>query len=296
MGEDSSGLAGGGGSENRAYTLSVSETRQDREAAHFDDDAARLRDAVLARPIDRAEHVRRFLAPERFVARAMELMGDACAGLTALDLGGGGGSAAVVLADRGARVIVCDVSRESLKLGAAQAVKYDVADRIHCVAADGLHVPLPDRSVDRLLGLGILHHLGDPAAAGREVARLLKPGGRAAFTEPLAGNPLLEFARESLPYRKKHRTDDEAPLSVDDITAFLTAAGGGSAEVFDFTAMIRRLFPNRGQKNQGISFLEKVDSALFDAIPGLKKWARYCLISIPVASHGETAGSTLLTV
>ncbi len=274
----------------------MSETRHEREATHFDGDAAALRDAVLARPIDRAEHVRRFLAPERFVARAMELMGEQCDGLTALDLGGGGGSAAIVLADRGARVVVCDLSRESLKLGAAQAVKYQVADRIHCVAADGCRVPLPDHSVDRILGLGILHHLGDPSAAGREVARLLKPGGRAVFTEPLSGNPLLGFARAVLPYRKKHRSDDEHPLTRAEITAFLAAAGGGTAEVFDFTAMIRRLFSNTGEKRGGISFLERVDTALFAVVPPLKRWARYCLISIPGASDSASSGSTLLTV
>jgi ubiquinone/menaquinone biosynthesis C-methylase UbiE len=274
----------------------VSDHRHEREAAHFDAGAEALREEVLARPIDRAEHVRRFLAPERFVARAMELMGEECGGLTALDLGGGGGSAAVVLADRGARVVVCDLSGESLKLGAAQAAKYDVAGLIHCVAADGCRIPLADHSVDRVLGLGILHHLGDPAAAGREVARVLKPGGRAVFTEPLSGNPLLGLARAALPYRKKHRSDDEHPLTRAEITAFLSAAGGGSAEVFDFTAMIRRLFANTGKKRGGISFLESVDKALFAVVPPLKRWARYCLISIPAASAGESSGSTLLTV
>jgi len=285
------------GEDSSRRTLSfVAETRQQREAAHFDGDAAALRDEVLARPIDRAEHVRRFLAPERFVARAMELMGEDCAGLTALDLGGGGGSAAVVLADRGARVVVCDLSRESLKLGAAQAAKYEVAGLVHCVAADGCRVPLPDHSVDRILGLGILHHLGDPSAAGAEVKRLLKPGGRAVFTEPMSGNPLLGFTRAALPYRKKHRSDDEHPLTRAEITAFLAAAGGGSAEVFDLTAMIRRLFRNRGRKSGGIFLLEKVDRALFAVVPPLKRWARYCLISIPAASRGDSSGSTLLTV
>ena len=160
-----------------------------REAAHFD--AATDAAGVLARPITLADHVRFFLAPERFTKRAFEVLGE-CAGLRCADLGGGGGSAALVLAARGGRVTVCDVSGGALALARAQAAKFGVAERVGACRADALRLPVADGAFDRVLGLGILHHVavGDhqksiiqiPKAAGGPGAGLLEvlaqsPGG-----------------------------------------------------------------------------------------------------------------------
>ena len=76
-----------------------------------------------------------------------------------------------------------------------------------------------------------------------------------------------------LPYRKKHRSDDERPLTLAEITAFLAAAGGGNAEVFDLTAMVRRLLPNKGRPRPSIRLLERADRAIFRMLPPLKRWA-----------------------
>ena len=51
---------------------------------------------------------------------------------------------------------------------------------------------------DAVWGNAILHHL-DLAKAGRELRRVLAPGGVAVFCEPWGGNPLLAFARRALP-------------------------------------------------------------------------------------------------
>lgn len=264
-----------------------------REAAHFD--AATDAPAVLARDLTLDEHVRCFLAPERFTARAFEVLGH-CDRMRCLDLGGGGGSAALVLAARGGRVTVCDVSGRALALARAQAARFGVAHRVQAARADALRLPVPDGAFERVLGLGILHHLPDLAAAGREVRRVLAPGGRAVFTEPLAGNPLLGLARAFVPYRKKHRTSDERPLSRAGIQAFLRAAGGGMAEAFDLTAMVRRLLRNTGRPRPTVRALEAVDRWLFAICPPLRRWARYALISVPGASPGDLSGARLTEV
>ncbi|MCI0342043.1 MAG: class I SAM-dependent methyltransferase [Planctomycetales bacterium] len=250
-----------------------------REAEHFDARAAAVAAEVLARPIGLPEHERTFLAHEDFVRAALAALGDV-AGKRVLDLGGGGGSAAVVLAGRGARVLVADVSRASLKLARQQATKFGVGDRVAAAAGDGLRLPLRDGSADRILGIGVLHHLGEPAAAGREVRRVLAPGGRAAFAEPLAGNPFLALARRSLPYRKKHRTEGERPMTRADVRAFLDAAGGGTAEGFQLLSMVRRLLRNTGRSRLSVRALEALDRALFALCPPLRRWARYVVISV----------------
>ena len=56
----------------------------------------------------------------------------------------------------------------------------------------------PDR-FDVVVGKAVLHHL-DVARAAPELHRVLRPGGRAAFAEPLGTNPVIAFARDHIPY------------------------------------------------------------------------------------------------
>src|SRR5262249_17820703 len=66
----------------------------------------------------------------------------------------------------------------------------------------------PDKHFDRAVGNGILHHL-DLSAAMTEVDRILKPGARALFQEPLGENPLLKLYRSVAGIH----TIDERPLT-----------------------------------------------------------------------------------
>ena len=57
-------------------------------------------------------------------------------------------------------------------------------------------MPFPDDSIDVVFGIAILHHL-DLDLVSREVRRVLKPGGRAIFQEPVRnsrGRPLRPLA------------------------------------------------------------------------------------------------------
>jgi SAM-dependent methyltransferase len=74
-------------------------------------------------------------------------------------------------------------------------------------------LPFPDRTFDAVLGKQILHHL-DLRVAVPEIARVLRPGGRAVFLEPLIHNPLLEGYRRLTPHL---RSPTERALSMDDI-------------------------------------------------------------------------------
>src|SRR3546814_13720576 len=56
----------------------------------------------------------------------------------------------------------------------------------------------PDDSFDLVFGSGIIHHL-DIDRAFAEIARVLRPGGRAVFVEPPGLNPAIEIYRRLTP-------------------------------------------------------------------------------------------------
>jgi SAM-dependent methyltransferase len=101
------------------------------------------------------------------------------------------------------RIVGIDISKEGIEQARArfgQFVEYHVMD--------AHRTTFPDETFDLVVGRSILHHL-DWEVALAEVARILKPGGRAVFTEPLGGNPGAKLIRALTP---KARTQDERPV------------------------------------------------------------------------------------
>ena len=89
-----------------------------------------------------------------------------------VDVGGGRRCvyARHIPADQRPRVIAVDVSAEELELND------EVAER-H-VADVGLGLPFPPASVDLVVSRAVLEHVADVPAAARNIARVVKPGGR----------------------------------------------------------------------------------------------------------------------
>jgi ubiquinone/menaquinone biosynthesis C-methylase UbiE len=101
-------------------------------------------------------------------------------GRIAADIGAGSGFVTEGLLQRGLRVIAVDRSEAMIaemrkKFGTDATVDYRIGD------AESL--PLPDESVDYAFGNMYLHHVESPAAAIREMARILRPGGRLVITD-----------------------------------------------------------------------------------------------------------------
>jgi ubiquinone/menaquinone biosynthesis C-methylase UbiE len=108
--------------------------------------------------------------------RLLEPMGDT----TFLDLGSGVGWAAKLARERGRakHTVGIDFAFKALRLGAEQMPE------THRVQGDGCHLPLQDRSIDRVLSFGSVEHFPDVVEGLRELARVLAPGGRAVVVVP----------------------------------------------------------------------------------------------------------------
>jgi ubiquinone/menaquinone biosynthesis C-methylase UbiE len=101
----------------------------------------------------------------------LRLLGDGPGRL--LDVGCGGGAHAAELAEHGWSVTGVDVSVSQLELARARGV--DV------VAADAAELPFQQESFDAAVSMFTHTDISDFAAALREVARVLRPGGRFVY-------------------------------------------------------------------------------------------------------------------
>ena len=104
-------------------------------------------------------------------------------GATVLDVGCGTGRAAPVLAAAvgpSGRVVGLDVTPEML--AGARFRRFDAAA---LVLGDADQLPIADAIVDAVLAAGLLTHVADPAGTLRELARVVRPGGRLAVFHPV---------------------------------------------------------------------------------------------------------------
>jgi SAM-dependent methyltransferase len=140
------------------------------------------------------------------------------------------------------------------------------------VAADAQRLPFADDTFDAVWGNAVLHHL-DLDAAGRELRRVLRPGGVAVFCEPWGENPLLAWARQRLPYPAKGRTPDETPLDRGSLARLRRHFPDLQYEGHQLLGMVSRVLGPR-------RWLARWDGILFARLPGLRRWCRYMVLTL----------------
>jgi SAM-dependent methyltransferase len=149
---------------------------------------------------------------------AFHLAGD-LAGRSVLDLGAGSGGNASLLASRGARVCALDLSPDLLRLAAARAALDGFGGVVTPLCGSAHAIPLPAASVDFVFGNAILHHV-DLDRAAVEIRRVLKPGGRAVFKEPVRDSRAVALLRPLIPFHRDPISSYERPLRQAEIDAF----------------------------------------------------------------------------
>ena len=105
-----------------------------------------------------------------------------------LDVGGGIGGPARQLAHRhGCRVTVLDLTAEYCDVGETLTAWTRLEDKVSFVCASALEMPFPDGSFDVAWTQHASMNIADKAGLYREMARVVRVGGRLAFFDVLAG-------------------------------------------------------------------------------------------------------------
>lgn len=108
-------------------------------------------------------------------------------GRTALEVACGSGGATCELARRtGAACVGVDVNPHGIEAAKARAAREGLASLVSFQAVDAAgRLPFPDASFDAIFCNDSINHLPDRAAVLRDWHRLLRPGGRVLFTDPI---------------------------------------------------------------------------------------------------------------
>ena len=125
-------------------------------------------------------------------------------GETVLDLGSGAGLDAFLAAQRvgpAGKVIGVDMTPEMLEKARANAVTF--RERTGLANVSFLEgqiewIPLPDAAVDVVLSNCVLNLSPDQAQVWKEIARVLKPGGRVSISDMVLLRPLPEAVRQDV--------------------------------------------------------------------------------------------------
>lgn len=147
-------------------------------------------DAIAPR-YDLLNHLLSAGLDRRWRNTAVDALG-APAGARVLDLCTGTGDLALAIAARiaGSSVVGVDFAGEMLRLGLVKVRAASLGPRVRLVRGDAAVIPLASSSCDAATIAFGIRNVAEPERALREIARILKPGGRLA---------ILEFGQPRIP-------------------------------------------------------------------------------------------------
>jgi arsenite methyltransferase len=167
-------------------------------------------------------------------------------GETVVDLGSGGGLDVLLAAAKvgpTGKAIGIDMTPEMLSLARSNAAKSNLDNvEFHQSTIDKL--PLADSSVDCVISNCVINLASDKRAVFREIARVLKPGGRLAVSDialkkelpPEIGNDLMAYVGCIA-----------GAISLDDYREGLGAAGFSSIDIIDTNSDLNAYAQVEGQ-------------------------------------------------
>ena len=197
-----------------------------------------------------------------------------------LEIGCGGGSNALKLAECGAVITGIDLSDVAIAK-AKDSAKRRGFQNASFYQMDAEALDFENGSFDVVCGGAILHHL-DTQRAFPEIARVLRPDGKALFLEPLGYNPLINLYRRLTP---SERTPDEHPLRLHDLRLAAESFGCVRITYYYLTALLALPVIRKRFARGIVERLNNIDAALFSFIPALRKYAWIVVLEMTEPRH-----------
>lgn len=220
------------------------------------------------------------------------------AGKRILEVGAGGGSLAVWLAQQGATVVGIDVSEGILHVARRRAEVNGVGDRVTFV-----HTPiesfrpraagLDHDTYDAIVGSNVVHHFDRERAFDR-LASLLAPGAVAVFCEPVLFVPeWLRSLRNSAPVTRwfppHTHTPDERALAEEDFAAMRRRFRHVEWQPFQVLCRVQN-FVELGDRTW--TRLESLDRWLLRTAPRTRRICRIAVITLGLPHAEPSAHDT----
>ena len=216
-------------------------------------------------------------------------------GKRVMDLGCGAGESSVGLAMAGARVDAVDLSPGMLEVTMKLARRHGVERRITTHCSPGETLDFPDETFDYIYGRDVLHHT-DLEKSIPEIARVLKAGRMAIFTEPLGHNPIIKVYRQ---LARVVRTPYETPLTYKKIKwmeQYFRRVEHKEFQFLTLTIFLWFFFGERANPSKvrywkkivveadryGPAFrrLQRMDEAIFHVLPFLRRYSWNTVIEL----------------
>jgi SAM-dependent methyltransferase len=245
--------------------------KQTWERAEIERSSSEARHASGADLVADERNVARYLDPPHATVYPLEyayyLLGD-LAGRTVLDFGCGTGENSLLLARRGARVVGVDISESLVRIAIKRLQVNGLAGSTRFIVGSAHDLPLAGQSIDIVLGVAILHHL-DLHATSREIHRVLKPGGRAIFQEPVRDSRAVRFIRRLIPYRAPDVSPFERPLTTPELRDFSAPFRNWAVRAFSLPLV--NIVQALGPLRKYIHSAYRLDGAIIKRVPCVQR-------------------------
>lgn len=201
------------------------------------------------------------------LAKYHALILDDCEGKTSLECGCGPGGVTFNLAAAGANATAIDISDVAIEACRSSARNKQISASF--VEMNAEQTKFEPASFDIVCGNGVLHHL-DLRKAFREIARVMKPEGKAVFLEPLGHNRIINLYRTLTPAL---RTVDEHPLLMSDLRLAREYFAHVEVAFYHFTSLAAVPFRSTKAFERLSMLFEGLDQWLFHSFPWSRRYA-----------------------
>lgn len=178
-----------------------------------------------------------------------------------LDFAAGTCWATEFLCRLGVRTVSIDLSVDMMRRGRERlAADSRLVFRAQAAfaSARGQALPFADGSFDGVLCMNALHHLPSYGAALREIHRVLKPGGRAVFSEPGTAHAVQPLSR----FRMREESVVEKAVSLPLIRRLAIEAGFSRMRVVPLRSSAAYVFEYAAAPGDGLALQQMWDETL----------------------------------